>query len=68
MKALHFRIHRDFFSVFIFSLEFHKAINECKYRVVLAYADIVARVCGSASLADDDIARPHELAAVFLNA
>ena len=72
LKLQHFanslRIHRNFFSVLVLALEFHKAINQRKDSVVLAYADIVARVCGCAALAYDDIARTHEFSAEFFHA
>lgn len=63
-----FGIDRNLFSVLVLALEFHKAVNQRKYRVVLAYADIVARVRGCAALTNDDIARTHEFTAEFFHA
>lgn len=43
--------------------ELNRAVSQCKKREVPANADIVARVETGTSLPDNDIARPHHLAA-----
>src|SRR4051794_26805405 len=48
--------------------ELHLAVDEREQRVVLAAADVLARVNDRAALADEDHARRHGLAAELLHA
>jgi hypothetical protein len=48
--------------------ELHGPADQCEQRVVAAAADAVARVEVRTALADEDLARVHELPAVTLDA
>ena len=60
-------IDRNFFSIFIFSFEFYKAINQCKYSMVFTHTYIIAWVSSSTSLANNNISSSYELTAKFFN-
>lgn len=48
---------------FAFLAERHRAVYQCEQRVVLAHADVLARVVHRAALTDDDVASLCELTA-----
>ena len=59
---------RDLESLLVLVLELHDAIDERVDGVVGADADVASRVPLGAALANDDVARGNELAAVLLDA
>src|SRR5436190_1601320 len=61
-----FGVNADEFTSSTLVLEFNKALDHRKQRVVLAAADVVAGLPLCAALAGEDIAAEHVLAAEFL--
>ena len=59
---------RDVHAVIGFALELHAAIDHGEDGVILAEADIGARLPPGAALADDDVAGDDGFTAVFLDA
>src|SRR5690606_25323874 len=61
-------VHADPLAPLAHGLELDVAVHQRVQRVVLAHADVLARVHLGAPLAHDDVARRHQLAAVALYA
>src|SRR5436190_19927826 len=62
-RCLRHRLHRDEDAALAFGTEFDAAGGEREQRMILAEADIGARVPSGAALAGDDVAGHHRLAA-----
>ena len=63
-----FSIHADEFALRALVLEFYKALDQCEERVVLAAANIIARLPLRSTLPSEYISAEHMLATELLQA
>src|SRR3546814_10201435 len=61
-------VDRYIFAAELAGVEYHAAFAQREQRMVLAHADIAARIDAGAALANDDVAADHFLTAELLNA
>jgi len=66
-EGLRSRDDRDLFAGLVFALELDDTVDQCVKRVVLAHADVLARVDFRTTLANDDVSGADELAAEFFH-